>query len=193
MSNIKERLDLLRGNIQEEDFLLGRGLSNEVNIRMFCYDAEDEMIVQHFVNQLKVDQSLNCRLIECNLYEIFLSICDDKRITKSIPSMEERKGKEFILKQMNSVATVGAFIDKMQYEPHIKGEDILLLTGVGDVFPFMRVHMLLDALQPHFSDIPILVMYPGKFDGSYMRLFDRLEPNSYYRAFNEIGMEETKI
>lgn len=193
MSNIKERLDLLRGNIQEEDFLLGRGLSNEVNIRMFCYDAEDEMIVQHFVNQLKVDQSLNCRLIECNLYEIFLSICDDKRITKSIPSMEERKGKEFILKQMNSVATVGAFIDKMQYEPHIKGEDILLLTGVGDVFPFMRVHMLLDALQPHFSDIPILVMYPGKFDGSYMRLFDRLEPNPYYRAFNEIGMEETKI
>ena len=193
MSNIKERLDILRGNIQEEDFLLGRGLSNEVNIRMFCYDAEDEMIVQHFVNQLKVDQSLNCRLIECNLYEIFLSICDDKRITKNIPSIEERKGKEFILKQMNSVATVGAFIDKMQYEPHIKGEDILLLTGVGDVFPFMRVHMLLDALQPHFSDIPILVMYPGKFDGSYMRLFDRLEPNSYYRAFNEIGMEETKI
>ena len=100
--------------------------------------------------------------------------------------MEERKGKEFILKQMNSVATVGAFIDKMQYEPHLKGEDILLLTGVGDVFPFMRVHMLLDALQPHFSDIPILVMYPGKFDGSYMRLFNRLEPNSYYRAFNEI-------
>lgn len=193
MSNIKERLDILRRNIQEEDFLLGRGLSNEVNIRMFCYDAEDEMIVQHFVNQLKVDQSLNCRLIECNLYEIFLSICDDKRITNSIPSMEERKGKEFILKQMNSVATVGAFIDKMQYEPHLKGEDILLLTGVGDVFPFMRVHMLLDALQPHFSDIPILVMYPGKFDGSYMRLFDRLEPNSYYRAFNEIGMEETKI
>lgn len=47
MSDIKERLDILRGNIQEEDFLLGKGLSNEVNIRMFCYDAKDEMIVQH--------------------------------------------------------------------------------------------------------------------------------------------------
>ena len=30
MSDIKERLDILRGNIQEEDFLLGKGLSNEV-------------------------------------------------------------------------------------------------------------------------------------------------------------------
>ena len=98
MSDIKERLDILRGNIQEEDFLLGKGLSNEVNIRMFCYDAKDEMIVQHFVEQLKTDQSLNCRLIEVNLYETFLSICDDKRITNSIPAMEEKKGKEFILK-----------------------------------------------------------------------------------------------
>ena len=166
MSDIKERLDILRGNIQEEDFLLGKGLSNEVNIRMFCYDAKDEMIVQHFVEQLQTDQSLNCRLIEVNLYETFLSICDDKRITNSIPAMEEKKGKEFILKQMNSVAKVGAFIDKIQYEPHMVGEDILLITGVEDVFPFLRVHTLLDALQPYFSDIPILVMYPGKFDGS---------------------------
>ena len=177
MSDIKERLDILRGNIQEEDFLLGKGLSNEVNIRMFCYDAKDEMIVQHFVEQLKTDQSLNCRLIEVNLYETFLSICDDKRITNSIPAMEEKKGKEFILKQMNSVAKVGAFIDKIQYEPHMVGEDILLITGVGDVFPFLRVHTLLDALQPYFSDIPILVMYPGKFDGSYMKLFNKLKPN----------------
>ena len=193
MSDIKERLDILRGNIQEEDFLLGKGLSNEVNIRMFCYDAKDEMIVQHFVEQLKTDQSLNCRLIEVNLYETFLSICDDKRITNSIPAMEEKKGKEFILKQMNSVAKVGAFIDKIQYEPHMVGEDILLITGVGDVFPFLRVHTLLDALQPYFSDIPILVMYPGKFDGSYMKLFNKLKPNPSYRAFNEIGTEETKL
>lgn len=193
MSDIKERLDILRGNIQEEDFLLGKGLSNEVNIRMFCYDAKDEMIVQHFVEQLKTDQSLNCRLIEVNLYETFLSICDDKRITNSIPAMEEKKGKEFILKQMNSVAKVGAFIDKIQYEPHMVGEDILLITGVGDVFPFLRVHTLLDALQPYFSDIPILVMYPGKFDGSYMKLFNKLKPNPCYRAFNEIGTEETNL
>ena len=73
----------------------------------------------------------------------------------------------------------------MQYPSHQKG-DILLLTGVGDVFPFMRVHTLLEALQPYFSDIPILVLYPGKFDGHYLKLFDRLQPNDYYRAFNII-------
>lgn len=60
MSDIKERLDKVRVLIQKSDFLEGKGLSNEVNIRIFCYDPEDEMIVRHFVNQLETDQSLEC-------------------------------------------------------------------------------------------------------------------------------------
>jgi hypothetical protein len=99
--------------------------------------------------------------------------------------MEEADGKEYLLEQLHSAIGEGEFIDKIQYGPHKKG-DVLMLTGVGDVFPFMRVHSLLEALQPYFSDIPILVMYPGSFDGSYVRLFDKLTPNAYYRAFNEI-------
>lgn len=185
MSDIKERLDNLRTLIQEPDFLAGKGLSNEVNIRIFCYEASEEMVVRHFINQITTDQTLGCQLIECNLYEIFIAICDDKRITKSIPRMEERKGKAFLLEQMHSIATEEAFIGMIQYAPHKKG-DVLILTGVGDVFPFMRVHILLEALQPHFSDVPILVMYPGTFDGNYVRLFDKLAPNPYYRAFNVI-------
>ena len=27
-------------------------------------------------------------------------------------------------------------------------------------------------------------MYPGEFDGHYLKLFGRLTPNDYYRAFN---------
>lgn len=185
MANIKERLDQLRTHIQEPEFLEGKGLSNEVNIRIFCYDAEDEMTVRQFVEQITTDPSLVCHLIECNLYETFLTLCDDIDIMDAIAEMEEADGKEFLLEQLHSAIGEGEFIEKIQYEPHRPG-DVLLLTGVGDAFPFMRVHSLLEALQPHFSDIPILVMYPGTFDGSYVRLFDRLTPNPYYRAFNEI-------
>lgn len=185
MADIKERLDNLRIHIQEQEFLKGKGLSNEVNIRIFCYDAEDEMIVQQFVDQLTTDQSVGCNIVECDLYKTFLTLCDDIDITDAIAEMEETDGKDFLLEQLHSAIGEGEFIEKMQYEPHRPG-DVLLLTGVGDVFPFMRVHSLLEALQPHFSDIPILVMYPGTFDGSYVRLFDKLPPNAYYRAFNEI-------
>lgn len=185
MADIKVRLDNLRVHIQTSEFLEGKGLSNEVNIRIFCYDAEDEMTVRQFVEQITTDQNIVCNLIECNLYETFLSLCDDIDITDAIPEMEEADGKEFLLEQLHSAIGEGEFIEKIQYASHELG-DVLMLTGVGDVFPFMRVHSLLEALQPHFSDIPILVMYPGTFDGSYVRLFDKLTPNPYYRAFNEI-------
>ena len=185
MADIKERLDSLRIHIQEPEFLEGKGLSNEVNIRIFCYDAAEEMTVRQFIDQITTDQTLACHLVECNLYETFLELCDDIDITDAIAEMEESDGKEFLLEQLHSAIGEGEFIENIQYAPHRPG-DVLLMTGVGDAFPFMRVHSLLEALQPYFSDIPILVMYPGTFDGSYVRLFDKLTPNPYYRAFNEI-------
>ncbi len=188
MSNINERLDNLRQEIQKEEFLEGKGLSNEVNIRIFCYEPEDEMTVRHFVEQIVVDQSLDCHLVEKNLFKVFLSICDEKRITDKAAQMEEKKGKDFLLQNLQKFANNKSFVEKMQYEPHEQG-DVLLITGVGEVFPFMRIHSLLEALQPEFSDIPILVMYPGKYDGRFVKLFDKLGPNSYYRAFNIIGIE----
>lgn len=182
---IKERLDHLRTEIQTLEFLEGKGLSNEVNIRIFCYDAAGEMTVQHFINQIKTDVTLDCRLIECNLYKIFLELCGDIDILDAIPEMEKSDGSVFLLEQLHSAIGEREFVEKMQYSPHVRG-DVLLITGVGDVFPFMRVHTLLEALQPHFSDIPILVMYPGVFDGHCLKLFNKLTPNDYYRAFNLI-------
>ena len=184
MDKLNERLDSLKNLIQSPDFLEGKGLSNEVNIRIFCYDPREEMTVRHFIKQICEDKTIGCNLIECNLYKIFISICDQKKITASVSKLEERKGKDFLLRQLRNTANEKAFIEKIQYSPHQVGNDVLLITGVGDVFPFMRVHVLLEALQPHFSDIPILVMYPGKFDGHSLKLFNLLKPNDYYRAFS---------
>jgi hypothetical protein len=190
MSDLKERLDQLKNLIQERDFLEGKGLSNEVNIRIFCYDAAEEMTVQHFISQIKADPSIGCNLIECNLYKTFLSICDDLDITETIPEMEEDEGEEFLLEQLLLAVKQEDFIEKIKEGPNgeeLNGQDdVLLITGVGDAFPFMRVHNLLESLQPHFPDIPILVMYPGTFNGRSVRLFDKLKPSPYYRAFNVI-------
>ena len=185
MSELKERLDNLRVLMQSDEFLEGKGLSNEVNIRIFCYDPSEEMIVRHFIKQIMSDQAMTCHLIEHNLYEVFLGICEDKRILKQIPSMEDKKGKEFIRDQMSRMANNTAFVNKMKYEPHMPG-DVIVITGVGDAFPFIRVHDLLNAMQPEFTDVPILVFYPGSYDGRDVQLFNKLKKNSYYRAFNLI-------
>lgn len=185
MSDIKVRLDKLRHTMQQPEFLEGKGLSKEVNIRFFCYDPSDEMVVRLFTEQIVSDQTLKCHPIECNLYKIFLELCDDMGITDDIPEMEEQDGRDFLLDQLQGAFSEKDYIEKMQYQPHLPG-DVLILTGVGDVFPFMRVHSLLEAIQKDHDDIPVLVFYPGRFDGRSLYLFDRLQPNSYYRAFNEL-------
>ncbi len=185
MNSINERLDKVRHLLNDKDFISGKGLSNEVNIRIFCYDPKDELAISHFINQITSDKTFESNIIECNLYKIFLDACTDIDILDSINEMEAMDGSKFLLEQLHSTIGESEFINKIQYSPHLEG-DILLITGVGDVFPFMRVHSLLEALQPHFSDVPILVMYPGEFTGHYLRLFNKLKPNDYYRAFNVI-------
>ncbi len=187
--SLESRLDDLKALIQTPEFLEGKGLSNEVNIRIFCYDAKDEIIVDDFVQKLVKNRSLGCNLKECNLYKTFLSICEDARILDKIPQMELREGSKGLIKKLNTAISAKYFINKIVYEPHCKG-DVLLLSGVGDVFPFVRVHSLLESLQPYFSDIPILVMYPGEFNGYQLKLFNILQPNNYYRAFNAIYTRE---
>ena len=183
MSDIMEDLDKVAGRLSEEEFLSNKGLSNEVGIHVFCYDPEDELTVSYFFEKLKNDISRPFRIIECDLYKIFLNICEDKRIMKSIPEQEERKGSNFLLTQLQKVATPEAFVERMIYGPHEHG-DVLLITGVGKVYPFMRSHKILDNIQHIFSDIPVLMLYPGTFDGQDLDLFGRFLDGHYYRAFN---------
>lgn len=185
MGNLNERLDKLKALMEDPEFLEGKGLSNEVNIRIFTYDPKDEMTVRYFIKQLMADTSLNCHIKEFNLYRIFLSICDDKRITDRIPALEKKKGKDYLLKQLTAMATNKMYLQKMVYGPHKMG-DVILIDGVGEVFPFLRVHSLLESMQAPFSDVPVVVIYPGTFDGRSLKLFDILQPNSYYRAFKTI-------
>ena len=182
MSNIEQRLDAVRELIQTPEFLEGKGLSNEVNIRIFCYEPEEEMAVRQFIQKLSIDQTLQCNLKIRNLYEVFLSVCEYMDILDAIPEMEEEDGSDYLLEQLHAAIGNVQFIEKIQYAPHQSG-DVLMLTGIGEVFPFMRVHSILESLQPYFTDMPILVMYPGKFDDYQLKLFNCLKPNDYYRAF----------
>ena len=83
------------------------------------------------------------------------------------------------------MASPEAFAAKMSAETNKPG-DVLLITGVGEVYPFMRVHNILDNIQHLFEDAPIVVAYPGRFNGQTLSLFGKLTDGSYYRAFDLI-------
>lgn len=183
MENIIDSLNKISFRLSEDSFLGNKGLSNEVGIHIFCYNPKYEQTVIAYFDKLKSTPNTSFNLIECDLYKIFLKICEDKKVLNVIPKIEESKDKTFLITQLQNIATPEVFVNYMKYEPHKYG-DVLLITGVGKVYPFMRAHNILDNIQHVFSDIPILVLYPGSFNGQEMNLFGKFHDSNYYRAFN---------
>lgn len=181
---IMQELDRIKDRISNPSFLRNEGLSNEVGIHVFCYEPKDELVVQNYIHRLKSEANTPYRIIECDLYEIFLSLLEDKRVLKSVEGLEDKRGKEYLLSQLQKIATPDAFLARMNYTPHVKGQDVLFMTGIGKIHPFMRSHKMLDSMQHLFEDIPIVMFYPGTFNGQTLSLFGEFLDGHYYRAFN---------
>ena len=103
MSSLTEQLNEIKKRFSDDVFLSNKGLSNEVGIHVFCYEPKNEMIVRSYFSDLEKAQGQPYRLIECDLYKIFLRICEEKRILRSIPAMEKKKGSEGLLKQLQNL------------------------------------------------------------------------------------------
>jgi hypothetical protein len=183
MADIKQELDKIKERISDPDFLANKGLSNEVGIHVFKYAPQHELIVRDYIERLVHTPSDVYRIIECDMYKILLEILEEKRVLRNVPTLEEKKGKDYLLSQLQKIAKPEAFLAKMKYEPHKRG-DVLFLTGVGKVYPFMRSHKMLDSMQQEFDDIPIVMFYPGELNGQSLILFNKFHDGNYYRAFN---------
>jgi len=184
MTNIKEKLDKIKERISAPNFLANKGLANEVGIHVFSYAPQDELIVREYIERVVATPPENCRIIELDMYKILLKILEEKRMLDKIPSWEEEKGKNKVFHRIQKVADRDDFLTKMRYKPHKRG-DVLFLTGVGKVYPFMRTHIMLNSMQKSFEDIPIVIFYPGEHnDGQCLSLFGKFHDANYYRMFN---------
>ena len=191
--NFEKRCAALRARLNDADFLANKGLGNEAGIFMFCYDPTLELEARDFFARLIADagngklgaNEVRADIHERNLYDVLLGIAESKRILEKLPSQEEKRGQEGLLKQVQRIATPEAFVDAIDWAPHKLG-DVLIITGIGEVCPFMRVHNILNNMQSAFRDVPVVVAYPGTFDGGSLSLFGKLKDGNYYRAFDLI-------
>ena len=67
--------------------------------------------------------------------------------------------------------------------------DVLFLCGIGEVFPYIRSHNVLNNLQSTAKDKPTVLFFPGEYrhslaQGASLELFGLLHDDKYYRAFN---------
>ena len=62
-------------------------------------------------------------------------------------------------------------------------DDIVFLTGVGKVWPIIRSHTVLNNLHRALDKVPVVLFFPGTYDGGSLMLFNEIKDDNYYRAF----------
>ena len=182
------RREALRERLQDQDFLANKGIGNEIGFYTFCYDPSLEFECRAYVDELMADAQsgkLPCNLQVFNLYDVMLDVCEQRRILCAIPRREAKVGSEAQIKELQKPCSSKSFARYLleRTQPHQPG-DVILLTGVGEVFPLLRVHNLLNDMLADFGTVPVVVMYPGSFDGRQLKLFNKENASSYYRAFD---------
>lgn len=184
MANLNSRLDKIIPKIKEDKFIEGRGLGNEISFYVFDYEPEKELLVRDYISHILKEFSYdgtNRKIIEFDLYKLLIEIAKEKRIYDRIPQMEEKQGKDALFKAMANFAKPDIFLQKIKEQ--IDDNNVVFLTGVGKVYPLVRSHNILNNLQEVLDKIPVIMFFPGKYDGLSLRLFDRFKDDNYYRAF----------
>ena len=190
MKNINERLQEMKDKIDDEKLYTQNGLGNEINFHVFDYDPKDEYIVRNYLNYL----NKNANVLIFNVYDIIRDILKEKGFTEKVYEYEKKKGTKFV----NSIITktlgistnndliAKTIVDKVNKEG--KGKAIIV-TGVGQCYGIVRGHTILNNLQRFITENPLILMYPGTYDGQSFRLFNILDNDNYYRAFQFVGRD----
>ncbi|MDU2289141.1 MAG: DUF1788 domain-containing protein [Clostridium celatum] len=187
MKSIYERLDEILPIISEPHFRENKGLGNEVGFYIFDYSPKDEMIVRERIPFIKskAQSSHNINIVEIDLYEAIIEILESKGYLKKNFEMEEKKGSEFVMNATKKALRLTLSNDLLikYIVEKSEGCDILFLTGVGKAWPLVRSHTILNNLHKEIEDMPLVMFFPGSYDGGTLMLFEEFKDDNYYRAF----------
>lgn len=183
-----ERLDKIWDRISDQDFLANRGVANEVRYYVFDYEPCDELIIRDKIKALKKQNNPDAdgfQILEFDLYEMVISILEEKGYIDKCVKFEEQKGMEYlytaVTKMLRLTNDDNLIVNRiLENTPE---NAVVFLTGVGKVFPFVRSHNVLNNLHQVLDSVPVVMFYPGTWNGQSLSLFGTISDGNYYRAF----------
>lgn len=192
----RELLDHLLEVTSSERFLKKQGLGNEVPFFICPFPPQQAVAVENLRASLIVQlANRGIRVLEINLYDLAIDLLKARRIwgdiLQSEPDVSKAELKELLQGVLDPehhlVPEIAKRIASSDFE-------ILFLSGIGEVFPYIRSHNVLNNLQSTAKDQPTIMFFPGQYThglatGASLDLFGLLHDDKYYRAFNILQYE----
>jgi len=203
---LAKRFDHLREVIASPRFLQMRGLNNDLPFYICEFKASEAFEIQRMRRQLvntlaglQVEclQGRGVKVLEINLYDLTIDMLkaregssEGSNLWDEILAAEPEVEKEALQELLQNVLDIkGHLIPEIGERLARSDYDVLFLSGVGEVFPYIRSHNVLNNLQSTAKDKPTVMFFPGEYrhsleQGASLELFGLLHDDKYYRAFN---------
>ncbi|WP_295633237.1 DUF1788 domain-containing protein [Novosphingobium sp.] len=185
MTDLQARLDKIRQRIISDEFLQGRGLGKDVPFYAFDYPPTAERRVADHIDWLLDDvaRKTDLHISNVNVFALAIEQLKGRGLYDKALAMESAKGVPALLNALKGPLEPGKVASALMAKFADQTPDMLFLTGVGAAYPLVRTHSLLNNLQPLLSNIPLVLFFPGRFNGQTLQLFGDLQETPYYRAF----------
>lgn len=188
MRTIEERLDQIEEVIKKPSFRENRGLGNEVGYYIFDYPAEKELLIRERVKYIQKHYEKSpdgFRVLVFDLYDIIIDTLQAKGYIEKTIEIEKRKGFDRVIRAVGNTMRISSedslIIDYIR--ERTTENAVIFLIGIGKCYPILRSHTVLNNLHQVLDDIPVVMFYPGKYDGQELVLFGEIKDDNYYRAF----------
>jgi hypothetical protein len=184
--SLTERLNEVLPKITSKEFLSGKGLGNEIPFYIFDYPPQEELRIRKHIQFLlehipKLRPGL--RVKHVNLFDLVVDHLKQRNLLERSFQMQKEKGDAALEKALASPLKPEKLVQIFAEVAQPQEQDLILVSGVGNVWPLVRTHTLLNNLQTVMGETPLVMFYPGRYDGQVLRLFGKIKSANYYRAF----------
>lgn len=189
-ATIESRLNKIIDKLVSKELLSNAGLGNEIGFYVFDYPPVHELQVRAFIETIE-DQlpkrKPGIRFRHVNLFQILIDYLQERRLLTRAFQLQREKGDAELLKALKGPLHEQKIAQYFVQVTQPEKQELVLMSGVGSSWPMLRTHTLLNSLHPLMGDTPLVIFYPGEFDGQGLRLFGTMKESNYYRAFRLVA------
>lgn len=192
-----ELLQHLINVVSSDRFLKNKSIGKEVPFFIFPFNPEDALKIEDSVESIikKLKSEKGITILNINLYKIAIDMLKEEDVFDSILENESSMEKDDLLDTLQSLLDPETnLIPKIKEYISDKKFDVVFITGVGEVYPYIRSHTVLNNLQSTIEDQPTVMFFPGEYNysetkGASLDLFNMMPGYRYYRAFNILNRQ----
>ncbi len=187
---LTSRFNQILPTLVSAEFLSGSGIGNEIGFYIFDYPPEEELRIRKHIDFLLEHlpkKKPGIRVKHVNLFDLIVGHLRDRKLLEKTFQLQKEKGSAFVRQQLEKILDPEKLKHVFVEEAQPDQQDLVLVSGVGSSYPMLRSHKLLNNLHSVMGATPLVMFYPGRYDGQHLRLFGKLKDDNYYRAFELVS------